>query len=192
MSGPIVQLALVALILVTPPTIAPKSQAEDELSWPPESNPAQLLITPRKGQTAAEQMADQWQCYDEISEQLQWDPYHAYDALVAEGYAVALSRREMERGLIFLASDGAEVGAVAGDLVGHDHGRSRRGAEIGVALTIAGELIKSQYLLQEESPETRRVVTRYERELRKWVRKYSACLSRLGYRVDSSLYSLNF
>ncbi|MFT5234303.1 MAG: hypothetical protein ACI9UK_002490 [Candidatus Krumholzibacteriia bacterium] len=185
---------LVVLVLLVPflPSAAPVDIVTSEglidsqdasLKWPPHSNPTRLLITPRNDQPLAQQVADQMACYDNTCEEIQWDPYLAYDALVADGFAVALDRREMERGLVFLAAYGAEVGAVAGDLIERPGG-SERAARIGAGVSVASEIIRSGYLLQDESPETQRVVARYERNLRKWVRKYSACLTRMGYRVD--------
>jgi len=89
----------------------------------------------------------------------------------------------MERGLVFLAIYGAEVGAVAGDLAPRYYTGAKDGARIGASIAVASELIRTQYLLSEESPATKRVVSRYERNLRRWVRKYSARMNRMGYRI---------
>ena len=146
MSGSLIPSILVVWLLATPPVVAQESAVKSGLSWPPHDNPTHLLITPRKGQTRGQQELDQWHCYDEISEELQWDPYFAYDAMVADGYAVALSRWEMERGLVFLAMDSAEVGAVAGDLQrcrtecsGRSVGEVRRGST-GMVLSVSVSL----------------------------------------------------
>jgi len=145
------------------------------------TNPTHRLIIPRKDQSEEQQWLDQAECYEWTCEQLDWDPYQAYDFLVDEGYAVALSKREMERGLVFLAAEGAMFGAVAGDIAGSPRG----GAEIGAAIAIATGIIHSSYLLEPESPQTQQVITRYERELKKWEKQYAGCMKRKYYKVPS-------
>ena len=67
---------------------------------PPDSNPTGRSITPRKGQSLDQQLADEWECYDLACEQTGWDPYEAYAELADAGYAVALARQDMEEELV--------------------------------------------------------------------------------------------
>lgn len=145
------------------------------------SNPTNRSIIPRKNQSEGQQFLDQTECFQWTCEQLDWDPYQAYDILVDEGYAVALSQRDMEKGLVCLAAEGAMFGAVAGDIAGSP----RSGAEIGAAIAIASGIIHSSYLLEPESSQTKQVVARYERELKKWEKKYAGCMKRKYYKVPS-------
>jgi hypothetical protein len=149
---------------------------------PPNTNPTQRFIYPRNHQSEEQQLFDELECYDWTCDQIDWDPYQAYAALVDEGFAVALTSQEMEQGLICLATRGAEIGAVAGDIVG----QPENGAEIGAAISMASGLINSNYLNVQDDPEAQKAVSRYERNLRKWDRKFAACLSRKGYQVPPS------
>ena len=163
------------------------SAAEGPLpNTPPNTNPTQRLIYPRKQQSDEQQLSDELECYEWTCEQIDWDPYEAYAYLVDEGYAVALTREEMEMGLIGAATRGAVVGAVAGEIVGRPHGGAGNGAEIGAAIAIALELIHSNHLYEQDAPEAQRTITRFERNLRKWDRKFAGCMKRKGYRVPSS------
>jgi len=159
--------------------------AQDESANTANSNPTQIVIVPRKSQTVAQQQTDQWDCYDDVCEEINWDPYDAYDALVADGYAVALSREEKMRGLICLAAEGAVTGTIAADLLDNPDYDGDTGAEIGAAIAVASGLVRSAYLTRNDDPEAERIVRRFERTLRKWERKYSACLSRKGYQIPS-------
>jgi hypothetical protein len=152
------------------------------LDTPPNTNPTRRLIYPRKQQSEEQQLSDQLECYDWTCDQIDWDPYQAYADLVDEGYAVVLTRKEMEQGLVCLATRGAEIGTVAGEIVGGPD----NGAEIGAAIAIASGIIHSNYLNAPDDPEAQRAVSRYERNLRKWDRKYAGCLSRKGYQVPPS------
>lgn len=145
----------------------------------PYPNPTNKLITPRKDQTEDQQYTDQLKCYDWTCELLDWDPYLAYDALVEEGYTVALDQKEIERGLVCLATQGAVAGSVAGEVVG----RPGNGAAIGAAMAVTAGLIQSSYLLLPDDPQAQRVITRFESQLHKWETKFAGCLSREGYRV---------
>jgi hypothetical protein len=154
---------------------------EDAPAGPPDPNPTGQWVAPRHEQSLAQQLADEWECYDRACEQTDWEPYAAYDELVAAGYAVELSRQEMEAGLIHAAMEGAVTGSVAGELLR----RPRRGAEIGLAIAVALELVRNQYLLYQDDPSARRAVDGYRRELRTWERKFAACLRPKGYRVTA-------
>lgn len=149
------------------------------------TNPTGRVILPLKHQSGPQQQADQAACYNWACEQLDWDPYDAYAELAAQGYTVALSRREMLKGLVFLAQDGARIGAVAGELAGDPETGVDDGTEIGVAVAVATSLIRSAYLQRPDDPAAQKAVNRYERSLRHWDHKYAACLKRKGYRVPA-------
>jgi hypothetical protein len=85
-------------------------------------------------------------------------------------------------GLISVAHDGAVTGSVAGDLMGNED----LGAEIGAAVAIARVVVRSDFLYQPESPEARRAINQFERDLRFWEREFAACLRPKGYRVSTS------
>jgi len=159
-----------------------ESPGREPLSDP---NPTQRPIYPREDQSAEQQLSDELECYDWTCDQLDWDPYEAYDYLVDEGYAVALTREDMQSGLLGAAAHGAVVGSVAGEIAGHPGGINN-GAEIGVAIAVALELIRSNYVNIEEDPEAKRTVSRFERNLRQWDSKFAGCMRRKGYRVPSS------
>jgi hypothetical protein len=93
-----------------------------------------------------------------------------------------LTREDLEEGLICLAHEGAVTGAVAGDMLGD----AETGAEIGAAIAVAHGVVRSNYLCRQDDPEARRTVSRFERNLRNWDRKFAACLRPKGYRVPSS------
>ncbi len=173
------------LILALVPLLSPAQEnvppPGEELAGPPNPNPTGKAIYPGRGQSAEQQLADQWECYDWVCDQMDWDPYQAYAELADAGYAVALSRQDLAGGLVCEAVRGAETGAVAGEITGD----SARGEEVGVAIAVALELIRRGYLFEEDDPRARRVVSRFERSLEKWDRKYSGCLKRKGYRVPS-------
>ncbi len=147
----------------------------------PNPNPTQRWISPRNHQSEEQQLSAEWDCYDWACDQTDWDPYEAYFDLVDAGYAVALTREEMEEGLICLAWDGAVTGSVAGEILGD----SETGAEIGTAIAIASRVIRSDYLNQHADPQARRTISGFERKLRTWDRKFAACLRPKGYRVSS-------
>ena len=149
---------------------------------PPNPNPTQRLISPRNHQSQEQQLSDEWECYDWARDETDWDPYEAYAELVDAGYAVTLTREDMQEGLICLAVEGAVIGSVAGEIVGD----SRDGAEIGAAIAIASGVVRAEYLNQRDDPEAKRIVSRFERNLRNWDRKFAACLRPKGYRVPSS------
>ena len=151
------------------------------LAEDPSTNPTNRLITPKNDQRQQQQLSDQLECYNWTCETLNWDPYQAYDDLAKRGYAVALDREEMERGLICLATKGAVSGAVAGEVVG----RPNSGAAIGASIGVASGIIQSSYLLDEDDPQAQRIITRFERDLKKWETKFSGCMSRNGYRVHT-------
>lgn len=159
----------------------PETPTSEELQQDPplDPNPTRRSIYPRQDQSYEQQFADQQDCYLWACDQTDWDPYQAYDDLVADGYALALNRKDLEQGLIYLAAEGAEIGAVAGDIAG----RPGKGATIGAAIAVARALIHSGYLNEPDDPEAQRAISRYERDLNSWDRKYAACLRRKGYQV---------
>lgn len=182
--------AFLALVVVTQPVSAQDDvpAATDAAEYedpapdsPPGPNSTQRVITPRNDQSAEQQWTDEWECYDRACELAAWDPYVAYDDLVAAGYAVALYRIGIEDDLVRVAEEGAVVGTVAGEIAG----RPRRGAELGVAIAIALELVRSDYLDLEDDPAATRAISDFERRLRDWDRKFAGCLRPRGYGVSS-------
>lgn len=169
--------AVLALVLAPGVgTAGDEDQLPEAVSNP---NPTQRLIIPVKDQSPEKQLSDQLECYEWACDLMGWDPYLAYDGLVDKGYAVELPHKELEEGLICLASEGAEMGAIAGEILDEP----QDGAEIGAAIALASGLIHSSYLNQLDNPQAQRAVDRYERNLKKWDRKFAGCLSRKGYRV---------
>lgn len=148
---------------------------------PIDTNPTRRLLTPMKNQSPDQQLSDQLACYEWTRDQMDWDPYLAYLDLVDAGYAVALTREEMEEGLVDLAARGAEIGAVAGDIAGDP----RNGAEIGAAIAIAMAIYHSDFINAANDPDAQKAISRFERDLRKWNKKYSGCMVREGYKVSS-------
>ena len=173
---------VILVMAVVPMMISAQEYGPPNPNPKPNPNPTQRWISPRNHQPEEQQLSDEWECYDRACDQTDWDPYAAYNELVDAGYAVALTPEEMEDGLICLAWDGAVTGSVAGEILGDPE----RGAEIGAAIAIAAGVIRSDYLNQQDDPEARRTISRFERELRNWDRKFAACLRPKGYRVPSS------
>lgn len=166
-----------ALVVLLPVLISAQVEPVPE----PSPNPTGRTIHSRNGQSADQQFTDEWDCFDWACEETGWNPYAAYDSLVAEGYAVALTNDELTEGLICLAAEGAVTGAVAGDLVGEP----QKGAEWGAAIAVAMAVVREDYLIEPEDPAARRVVNAFERDLRFWERKFAACLRPKGYGVSS-------
>jgi len=165
------------------PTPTNISSNENSLTdSPPNTNPTHRLIYPRKNQSEEQQRSDLLECYEWTCDQIDWDPHQAYAVLADEGYAVPLTWEEMERGLICQAAQGAVTGSVAGEIVGD----AETGEEIGAAIGLALELLRSNYLYEPENPEAERTIYRFEKNLRKWDKKYAGCLVRKGYRVSSN------
>ncbi len=182
----------ILVLLFTFPSLIP---AQEENQLPPDAegenhssaeshlntNPTFRAIYPRNEQSPEQKAIDQRECFESTCEQLDWDPYLAYDELVEQGFALALTRAEQERGLVFLAVEGAMIGAVAGDLLR----RPGRGAEIGAAISLASAIIHSNFLNESNDPYSQRAISRYEKNLRKWDKTFCHCLKGKGYRVPS-------
>lgn len=144
-------------------------------------NPTRRPITPRHGQSTDQQWADELECFEAACAETEWNPYDGWADLVDAGYAVAVTSEEMEEGLVSVAYEGAVTGSVAGELLDEP----REGAEVGAAVALALELVRSDYLLRRDDPRAQRAVTSYERQLRYWEKKYAACLRPKGYQVNS-------
>ncbi len=156
-----------------------------------DTNPTYLHISPRKAQLEKQQLADQSNCYEFACEFTGWNPYQGYDELASQGYAVALSQQEMEQGLICLAMEGAVAEEIAGEIV-HFHGEvieertnPAPGAAAGAAIGVSLGSVDLRFLNEPDNPEAQRAVSRFERNLHKWEQKYSGCLRRKGYRVET-------
>ncbi len=162
------------------PSPTPASTQEQTL-LPPNSNPTQRTVIPKKTQTPAQQLTDQQECYNWTCEISNWDPYEAYDAMVEQGYTVFLDPEEKQRGLICLATLGAVAGAVAGEMVSNP----ADAASIGAAIAISSGLIQTPYLIDPDDPQALRAISRFERNLVKWDRKFSGCMRKKDYRVLS-------
>ena len=156
--------------------------AESAVDSLPNPNPTLREITPRQDQSPLEQQDDERECFDRACDETGWNPYQAYDELVALGYTVELSREDKEQGLVCLAYEGAVTGAVAGEMLGVQ----RRGAAVGAAVAVARGVILADYLYRDDDPEAQRAVADFERKLRDWDHRYSGCLRAKGYRVPSS------
>ena len=182
--GPLAVLGLLALPAAGQPdsAAAPASLPAADASWATllSTNPTGCVLTPRKDQTGEQQLADQLDCYRWTCEQTDWDPYEAYDALVAQGYAVPMTDQELEAVLVEEAARGAVTGAVAGSLAGGPG----RGARLGAAIAIAQAMIDGGYLDTADDPDARRIVARFRSDLEKWDTKYSGCMVRKGYKVS--------
>lgn len=176
----LISAAILALALVSA-VVSAQDLSADPGDSEPNPNPTLREIAPRHGQSPSEQMDDEHGCFDRACQDAGWNPYEAYDELVALGYAVELSREEREQGLVCLAYEGAVTGAVAGEVLGVPRG----GAAVGAAIAVAGEVIRSDYLYREDDPEAQRAVADFERKLRDWDRKFTGCLRAKGYRVSS-------
>jgi hypothetical protein len=144
-------------------------------------NPTRRTITPRHGQPADQQAADERVCFLAANDATEWNPYDGWADLVDAGYARALTRDEITEGLVSVAMDGAVTGSVAGDLLG----REDRGAEVGAGVALAFEIVRTDFLLAPEDPLLERAVKDFERKLRYWEKKYAACLRPKGYRVTT-------
>jgi hypothetical protein len=173
-------ISLVVCLVLGPS--APLGYAREDTATPEaqsSTNPTNRAIQPRKDQSPEQQWSDQQDCYDWTCELIDWDPYLAYEELSANGFALAMTPEQMEAGLVCLAANGAVAGAIAGEVLGDPH----NGAEIGVAIGLAAGLIHSSFLMEPENPDAQRAISRFERNLKKWERKYAGCMSRKGYRV---------
>ena len=164
-------------------TVAMDSTVVDVVAERPayNPNPTRRPITPRHDQSAEQQRADEQDCFDRVCAETGWNPYEGWADLVDAGYARAVTNEEFVEGLVSVAWDGAVTGSVAGDLLNEED----RGAEVGAAVALALELVRSDYVLRQDDPRTQRAVAKYERQLRFWEKKYAACLRPRGYRVDS-------
>lgn len=182
---PLVILGLLVLPAAGQPDspAAPDSVAAPDTSWATliSTNPTGCVLTPRKDQTSEQQLADQLDCYRWTCEQTDWDPYAAYDALIAQGYAVPMTDQELEAVLVQEAARGAVTGAVAGSLAGGPG----RGARLGAAIAIARAMVDAGCLDTADDPDARRIVARFRSDLEKWDTKYSGCMVRKGYQVTS-------
>ena len=142
---------------------APEAQqpaaAAQNSTVPPSTNPTQRVIYPGEGQGEEQQMADQLECYRWATEQAGWDPYEAYDVLVAKGYAAAQTAEQAQGGLVRGAAIGAAAGGVGGGM------RSRRARAAAQA-------------------EAEAAIADFEDNLIRWDRNYTACMTGKDYTVN--------
>ena len=190
----VIRAGFLAVVLMTSGAALPGAERDSTASTPapapPDStrpwnpNPIPHHIIPLRDQDAARQDADQWACYDQACADTDWDPYLAWDELAAAGYAVPLDPADIADGLVGLATEGALTGEVAAELMDEPPLDAGEAAELGAAIAVAEALVRSGYLRLQDDPAARRAVNRFERDLRRWGRRYAACLRPRGYRVS--------
>jgi hypothetical protein len=147
---------------------------------PSSTNPTQRVIYPSEGQDEQQQMTDQLECYRWASQQTNWDPYQAYDELVAKGYAAKQSAQEAQGGLVRGAAGGALVGLAIGAIAG-DAGK---GAAIGAASGGLAGGMRSRRQVSQAQSQQQAAVDAFNKQLEKWDRNYVACMQGRDYVVN--------
>jgi len=172
--------ALTAILLLSVGYLADAQEAQQPQTLPPSTNPTNRVIYPAEGQDEQQQLSDQLECYRWADQQTNWDPYQAYDELVAEGYAAQQSAEQAQGGLV----GGAAKGAVAGVAIGAIAGDAGTGAAIGaVAGGLAGGS-RSRRAQQDAQAQTQAAVDAFNAQLQKWDRNYVACMQGRDYVVN--------
>ncbi len=157
----------------------PPADAEQS-TLPPSTNPTQKVLYANQGQTEEQQMADQLECYRWATAQSKWDPYEAYDVLVEKGYAAAQTAEEAEGGLV----RGAARGAAAGVIIGAIAGDAGKGAAIGAAAGGLAGGMRSRRTREAAQSQADQAIEEFQRNLEKWDRNYSACMTGKDYIVN--------
>jgi hypothetical protein len=159
---------------------AAAQEGQQPQTLPPSTNPTNRVIYPAEGQDEQQQMSDQLECYRWAGQQTNWDPYQAYDALVAEGYAAQQTAQQAQGGLV----RGAAGGAVAGVAIGAIAGDAGKGAAIGaVAGGLAGGS-RSRRAQQQAEAQAQAALDAFNAQLQKWDRNYVACMQGRDYVVN--------
>jgi hypothetical protein len=159
---------------------AGEAAAQQPQSLPPSTNPTGRVVYPGEGQSEQQQMTDQLECYRWATQQTHWDPFVAYDTLVAHGYASSQTAQQVRGGLV----RGAAGGALGGVAIGAIAGNAGKGAAIGA---IAGGLIggaRSRRAQQQAQGQAQAAMNAYNQQLQTWDRNYSACLQGRHYVVN--------
>jgi hypothetical protein len=158
------------------------------------TNPTNLIISPRKSQSEKQQNSDQLECFTGATEKLNWDPYQAYDELVSQGFAYALDQQNSEDALVAEALAAATAGEIAGlitekntddiETINENNDityEAATGAAIGAFLSS----VDFSFLFEIEDPAAHRAIARFERNLNKWEQEYSGCLKGKEYKIRS-------
>ncbi len=154
--------------------------AAEKSTVPPSTNPTGRVLFPGEGQGEEQQLADQLECYRWASDQMKWDPYEAYDVLVEKGYAAAKTAEEAQGGLI----SGAARGAAAGVIIGAIAGDAGKGAAIGAAAGGLSGGMRSRRARASAQAAADEAIGEFSRNLEKWDRNYSACMTGKDYTVN--------
>lgn len=146
---------------------------------PLRSSADDLFIYPTKGQSAAQQDKDKWECRAWATNQTGFDP-----AARATATTPPPQRQAPQGGLLRGAAGGAALGAVGGAIAGN----AGKGAAIGAAGGgLLGVMRRNNQIRQEESSHqqwAQQNVAQYEQKRSTWVRGVSACLTGRGYTVQ--------
>ena len=159
---------------------AAAAQEQQAQTLPPSTNPTNRVIYPSEGQDEQQQMTDQLECYRWAGSQTNWDPYKAYDELVAKGYAAQQTAQQAQGGLV----RGAAGGALAGLAIGAIAGDAGKGAAIGAT---AGGLVggsRSRKAQQQAQAEQEAAIDAFNKQMERWDRNYVACMQGRDYVVN--------
>jgi hypothetical protein len=172
--------ALAAILVLSVAQWAAAQEEQQPQTLPPSTNPTNRVIYPSEGQDEQQQMSDQLDCYRWATQQTNWDPFQAYDVLVAEGYAAKQTAEQAQGGLI----RGAAGGAAAGVIIGAIAGDAGKGAAIGaVAGGLAGGA-RSRGKQAEAEAQAQAAIDAFNAQLQKWDRNYVACMQGRDYVVN--------
>ena len=164
--------------LVTACLMAPMVWA-GESAVPPSTNPANHAIFPAKGQDTDQQLKDQLAAYNWATQQAGWDPYKAYDQLVAQGHAAELTAQQAKGGLV----KGAARGALAGAAIGAIAGDAGKGAAIGAAAGGAAGGARSRRQRQGAEAQKEQAIQAFKNQLAQWDKYYMAAMEGYGYTI---------
>jgi hypothetical protein len=155
------------------------------MSWagetvvPPSTNPANHPIFPAKGQGAEQQMKDQLAAYNWATKETGWDPYKAYDQMVAKGHAAEMTAEQAKGGLVGGAARGALVGVAVGAIAG-DAGK---GAAIGAAAGGLAGGMRSRRQQRGAEAEKEQAIQAFKSQFAKWDKYYQTAMEGRGYTI---------
>lgn len=150
-----------------------------ETAVPPSTNPANHAIFPAKGQDANQQMQDQLAAYNWATQQTGWDPYKAYDQLVAQGHAAQQTAEQAKGGLVRGAARGALVGVAVGAIAG-DAGK---GAAIGAAAGGLSGGMRSRRTQRGAEASKEQAIEAFNTQFAQWDKNYVAAMEGKGYSI---------
>lgn len=151
----------------------------DGTAVPPSTNPANHAIFPAKGQGADQQVKDQLAAYNWATKETGWDPYKAYDQLVAQGHAAEMTAQQSRGGLLGGAARGALVGVAVGAIAG-DAGK---GAAIGATAGGLAGGVRSRGQRREAEASKEQAIDAFKRQFATWDKHYVAAMEGHGYTV---------